>query len=61
MIENREERWLSPRTVADRLDVNEVRVFRLLKAGALPSVKLGKSRRIPESALLKLMQDSGMQ
>ncbi len=56
MIEQREERWLSPRTVADRLDVNEVRVFRLLKAGALESVKLGKSRRIPESSLLKLME-----
>jgi excisionase family DNA binding protein len=56
MIEQREERWLSPKTVSKRLDVGYVRVFQLIKSGVLESVKLGKSRRIPESSLLRLME-----
>jgi len=56
MIRQHEERLLAPRAVADRLAIAPVRVSRWIRDGVLPSVKLGKSRRIPESAVLRLMQ-----
>ena len=42
---------------ADRLNVSIRQVWRLIKSGTLPAVKLGtRSTRIPEQALVKLSE-----
>lgn len=37
---------LKPEEAAEQLRIARVRVFELIKSGALPSVKIGNSRRI---------------
>jgi excisionase family DNA binding protein len=48
---------LSARDVADRLGVSERYVFILLARGELPSIKLGKLRRIPAAALDRFVEE----
>jgi excisionase family DNA binding protein len=51
----------SPERAADKLEIGRTRMFALLKSGELQSVKIGRSRRIPATALTayvnKLVQD----
>jgi putative molybdopterin biosynthesis protein len=44
---------LTPEETAAQLRIARVRVFELIKSGALPSVKIGNSRRIRASDLEK--------
>ncbi|WP_338184095.1 helix-turn-helix domain-containing protein [Jatrophihabitans sp.] len=43
---------LTPADAADALSVGRSTVYNLMRAGVLPSVKIGKSRRISAEALL---------
>ena len=42
---------LTPESAAKRLDVGRTTIFALMKSGELQSVRIGRSRRIPTSAL----------
>lgn len=42
---------LSPERAADRMDVGRSKIFELMAAGELESVRIGRSRRIPLDAL----------
>jgi excisionase family DNA binding protein len=42
---------LSPEQVADSLGVCRSRVYDLMRTGMLPSVKIGRARRVPVSAV----------
>jgi excisionase family DNA binding protein len=44
---------LTPEETAQQLRIARVRVFELIKTGALPSVKIGSSRRIRAADLEK--------
>jgi excisionase family DNA binding protein len=44
---------LTPEETAEQLRIARVRVFELIKTGALPSVKIGNSRRIRAADLEK--------
>lgn len=46
------DRLLSPEEAAQRLSCRRTFVFELIKRGDLRSVKLGKLRRVPESAVV---------
>lgn len=42
-----------PETVADRLSISRAKTYQLIKSGELRSVKIGRSRRVPESAIVE--------
>ena len=42
---------LTPERAGERLDIGRTRVYELMASGELRSVKIGRSRRIPASAL----------
>ena len=42
-------RFLTPAEVADMLRVSTMTVYRLIKAGELPAVRVGKSYRLAEA------------
>lgn len=42
---------LRPAEVKQRLAVSHDKLYALLRTGELPSLKIGRSRRIPESAV----------
>lgn len=46
-----EERFLTPTEAADRLRVSKMTVYRLIHAGHLPAVQIGKAFRIRVSDL----------
>ena len=49
---NRTEKLLlRPAEVAEQLGVSRTRCYQLLKAGTIPSVKIGSSVRVPTSQL----------
>ena len=52
-------RWLTPVEAAARLGVSESTVWRMLRRGALPSVKLGGRRRIASSTLTQALRPLG--
>jgi excisionase family DNA binding protein len=45
------ESLLTPKDVARRLAIGRTTVFLLLRSGQLPSVKIGRARRIPAAAV----------
>lgn len=45
----------SPGETADLLGLSEATVYRIIKRGDLPSVLIGGSRRIPATAIQKLL------
>lgn len=47
---------LSPDETCEVLGVRWSTLFRLLESGALPSIKIGRRRRIPTAGLLKWVQ-----
>lgn len=50
-------RLLTVPQVADRLALGQVTVWELIRTGELPSVKIGRSRRIPEDVLEKFVAE----
>ena len=48
-------RWLTPPQAAEALSVNIRTVQRRIRDGSLPSTRIGGSRRIPSSALERLI------
>lgn len=47
---------LTPESAAERLAIGERTLYRLLEAGELPSVRIGRSRRIPADALVEYVE-----
>lgn len=44
---------LTPEEAARQLSIGRTKVFALMESGALRSVKIGRSRRIPAEALIE--------
>jgi excisionase family DNA binding protein len=44
-------RYLTPQEVADLLRVSSMTVYRLIKSGEMPAIRVGKAFRIPEDEL----------
>jgi excisionase family DNA binding protein len=44
-------KFMTPQEVADHLRVSKMTVYRLLKSGEMPSVRIGRSLRVRESDL----------
>jgi excisionase family DNA binding protein len=49
---------LKPREVAEMLQLGRVMTYRLLKSGAIPSVRFGKAIRIPRAAVEELLRSA---
>jgi len=49
-------RFLTVAEVAELMRVSPMTVYRLVQAGELPAVRFGRSYRIPESAVVDLIQ-----
>jgi excisionase family DNA binding protein len=47
---------LRPEVAADRLSLSRARVYELLATGQIESIKIGRSRRIPVSALVRFIE-----
>jgi excisionase family DNA binding protein len=47
---------LSPEEAADVLSIGRTRVYRLIATGELRSMLIGRSRRIPSSALVEFVR-----
>ena len=50
------ERSFSPKTVAQQLDVPDRKLVAMIREGELRGFKVGRLWRIPESAIVELMQ-----
>ena len=48
---------LTPREAADVLGIGRSKLYELLQAGQIPSVRIGKCRRIPATALRELVEN----
>lgn len=46
-----DETYLKPSTIAARLDVHRSHVYKLIKDGTLPHIRIGKAVRVPVPAL----------
>lgn len=51
MIRKPPPRYLTPKIVAAYFDVSPMTVYRLIHEGDLPAIKVGRSYRVPVSAL----------
>lgn len=51
-------RWITPTEVADYLRLDRSTVYRMLRSGTLPSVRLGGSVRVPRKELLRVLGGS---
>jgi len=49
-------RFLTVAEVAELMRVSAMTVYRLVQAGELPAVRFGRSYRIPEAAVVDLVQ-----
>ena len=54
-------RFLTVAEVAEAMRVSKMTVYRLVHAGTLPAVQVGRSFRIPEQAVLEYLRDSYVQ
>ena len=54
-----EERLWKPEEIADRFRISRSKVYELLKTGELRSVRIGGSRRIPESGARDFLSNLG--
>jgi excisionase family DNA binding protein len=52
-------RFLTVAEVADAARVSRMTVYRLVHAGELPAVRVGRSFRVPESAVAQLLAIAG--
>ena len=53
-----EKEYLSPEEVAELLDVNRQLVYRLIRNGEVPSVKIGRIYRVAKSELFMYLERS---
>ena len=51
-------RFLTVQEVADLMRVSSMTVYRLIKAGDLPAVRVGRSFRVPEKAVHDYLRDA---
>ncbi|MCC3275891.1 MULTISPECIES: helix-turn-helix domain-containing protein [unclassified Arthrobacter] len=51
-------RFLTVSEVADVMRVSKMTVYRLVHSGELPAVRFGRSYRVPESAVQKVLRDA---
>jgi excisionase family DNA binding protein len=56
-MEQEKERLLKVPQVADRLGLGVASVWLLVSSGELPSLTIGRSRRVPESAVDQYIKD----
>jgi excisionase family DNA binding protein len=49
-------RFLTVAEVADMMRVSTMTVYRMVHAGELPAIRFGRSFRIPESAVVAVIQ-----
>ena len=56
-----EVRFLTVAEVASVMRVSKMTVYRLVHAGTLPAVQVGRSFRIPEQAVTDYLRDSYVQ
>ncbi|MET4583098.1 excisionase family DNA binding protein [Conyzicola nivalis] len=49
-------RFLTVAEVADMMRVSNMTVYRMVHAGEMPAIRFGRSFRIPESAVVALIQ-----
>jgi excisionase family DNA binding protein len=49
-------RFLTVAEVADLMRVSAMTVYRMVQSGELPAVRFGRSYRIPEAAVVDLVQ-----
>lgn len=54
-------RFLTVAEVAEAMRVSKMTVYRLVHAGTLPAVQVGRSFRIPEQAVQDYLRDSYVQ
>ncbi len=52
---------LRPEKTADILDLSRAKIFLMLASGELPSIKIGRSRRVPVDALKAWIADQMME
>jgi excisionase family DNA binding protein len=48
---------LKPEQAAERLGISRSRVYKLISEGTLPSITIGKSRRVPADALRRWVKE----
>lgn len=48
-------RFLTVAEVAELMRVSKMTVYRLVHAGELPAIRFGRSYRVPESAVVEMM------
>ncbi len=56
MAELPDVRFLTVAEVAELMRVSKMTVYRLVHAGELPAVRFGRSYRVPESAVVDVLQ-----
>ncbi|HEU0214163.1 MAG TPA: helix-turn-helix domain-containing protein [Jiangellaceae bacterium] len=56
-----EVRFLTVAEVASAMRVSKMTVYRLVHAGTLPAIQVGRSFRIPEQAVSDYLRDSYVQ
>ncbi|GAB2454228.1 excisionase family DNA binding protein [Conyzicola lurida] len=49
-------RFLTVQEVADMMRVSTMTVYRMVHAGEMPAIRFGRSFRIPESAVVAVIQ-----
>jgi excisionase family DNA binding protein len=49
-------RFMTVAEVADMMRVSRMTVYRLVHSGELPAIRFGKSFRVPESAVVAVLQ-----
>lgn len=49
-------RFMTVSEVADLMRVSKMTVYRLIHSGEMPAIRVGKSFRVPESAVGQLLQ-----
>ena len=49
-------RFLTVAEVAELMRVSAMTVYRMVQAGELPAIRFGRSYRIPEAAVVELVQ-----
>jgi len=57
----RDVRFLTVAEVAQTMRVSRMTVYRMVNSGALPAIRFGKSYRVPESAVVELLQGASGQ
>ncbi|MBN1629919.1 MAG: helix-turn-helix domain-containing protein [Thermoleophilia bacterium] len=48
--------YMTPKEVAERLKVDRITVYRMVKDGRLPVVRIGRGLRIPASAVAAMLE-----